>query len=210
MVQTAAVPDARRGHGRRSGAAGASLRRVRRVLSVGLGPRRRRGLHGVVDERQGPVVDLDDPQLSPDVAPVLRLPHRCPLRVGQGVPRPLRSGPDPGLPRVEHGRPSERVRGAAAAASADLRRGPDALRLPRRPGGVDRSGGQEGLARCVARRHDVEEHLRVRAAPQRAVPPRRGRPAPQSPRPRLGPLRIGPRALRQGAARRPAAAGAPW
>ena len=87
----------------------------------------------------------------------------------------------------------------------DLRRGPDALRLPRRPGGVDRSRGQEGLARRVARRHDVEEHLRVRAAPQRAVPPRRGRPAPQPPRRRLGPLRIGPRALRQGAARRPAA-----
>ena len=68
----------------------------------------------------------------------------------EGVPRPLRSGAHPGLPRVEHGRPSQRIRGQPGTPPADLRRAADPLRLPRRPGGIDRVGGQEGLARGLA------------------------------------------------------------
>ena len=43
-----------------------------------------------------------------------------PLRVADGLPGPLRTGPDPGLPRVEHGRSPERLRGQSGPATVEL------------------------------------------------------------------------------------------
>ena len=85
--------------------------------------------------------------------------------------------PVAGVPRVEHRRASERVRGPAGASAVDLRRAAGAVRLPRRPGRADRRVGPQGRPGGVARRADDQDRLRVRAAPQRAVPPGRGRPA---------------------------------
>ena len=80
----------------------AAIHRVRRVVSVGMDAGRCGGLHRRIENRRERLGALDDPGISPHFADVLRLPDRLSLRMADGVPRPFRSGADPGLPRVEH------------------------------------------------------------------------------------------------------------
>ena len=101
------------------------------------------------------------------------------------VPRPLRSGARPDLPRVEHGGPSQRLRGPAAAASAHLHEIQTLIDyLDDRVETIARRARRARSGRYAT--PDVQDGLRVRAAAKRVVPPRRGRPAPQPPRPRWG------------------------
>ncbi len=111
---------------------------------------------------------------------------------------PLRAGTEPGVPRVEHRRPPQRLRGQPGPPALDLRRVGEPVRLPRRPGRPGGSLGPQGRVGGAARRPDGQDGLRVRVTASRAVPTRAGRSPGEPPRARMGYLRLGPRPLRQG------------
>ena len=81
---------------------------------------------------------VDDPRLPDRSSAVQRVPHRRPLRLGGGVRGGVRRVPGADLPRVEHHRAPERLRGQPGGPAA-LARGAAAVPgLRRRPGRAGR------------------------------------------------------------------------
>ena len=96
--------------------------------------------------------------------------------------------------------------GKPGPATVHLRRGGNAVRLPRRPRRHSRAIGSQGRVGGVAGRADDQDRLRVRVAPPRAVLPRRRRSASEPADAGVGNLRRGPCPIREVQPRQRAAA----
>ncbi|CAM4178067.1 hypothetical protein HEMA109418_11455 [Helcobacillus massiliensis] len=148
---------------REPGTSCAAVWGVHGSVSVGVVAGRFGGLHHAGEVASPSSGAINDPRVSHDHSPVLRLPHRRTVRVGNGVRGTLRIDASADLSRVEHGYSSTRLRRARGAARPHLRRAGAVLHRSRRTGRDHRSPRPEGSSLGAPRCPDLQDDLCLRA-----------------------------------------------